>query len=247
VSPSQSWLQQSESSEQFSPTIAQTLWSSQRPCTQDKPQQSVAMVHSVPGAPQLFETQTSSAPATVSHRPEQHSEEAEQVSPSVAHRPVGPRQSPSSHRSEQHSAASSHPSPVGTQSLIAPPAAIEPPDPSLPVPLSTATADSSPQPTVAARPMVAKATIADRTAERTRAILICICTTSGSVVVAVKWLSQIMWWFPYSIDASPARLERQLQGQGRCHQWLTNPGRDSVGEAHVGSRCGEHDVGLEPG
>jgi hypothetical protein len=73
--PSQSLLQQSASTEQSAPTIAQLGPSVQAPSTQDRLQQSVARVHGSPVPVQPPVTHT--MPLGVSsQRPEQHSADA---------------------------------------------------------------------------------------------------------------------------------------------------------------------------
>ena len=114
--PDSHWaLQQSESKSQDSPTMEQITSCAQTPSTQPRVQHSVATWQASPTRPQLDEAQVPDPAESTSHRPEQHSADAAQASPSAVHRPVGPRHRPKSHRSVQHSSAASHGVPTAEQ------------------------------------------------------------------------------------------------------------------------------------
>jgi len=149
VPSTQSLLQQSASCAQSCPIIAQVAEALQRPSTQKSEQQSADRAHGSPSEAQPLAWQVAGSPPMLSHRPEQHSPDDEQSSPTALQRPVGPRQIPESQRPEQQSSSSEQSSPTAAQS---------PDAPGLPASATTATAESEPQLAGAAAVKAAMAT-----------------------------------------------------------------------------------------
>lgn len=143
VPPLQSLLQQSSSSTQAWPTMAQASSFVQVPAEQESPQQSAANEQGSPSPAQPPVTHTCCPSAVASHRPEQHSAEAVHSVPMPWHSPVSPTHTPSVHLPVQQSAGSVHDSPVGRQFVVASPA-VPPPVPEEPSKVPASPAEPAP-------------------------------------------------------------------------------------------------------